>query len=581
MLFFTFSLHAQTNYRFKIIPIDSSNIFFEKISFTDTFSTKAEYVSYLYKLPEQLAAQGFISASVDSIHEDSSSAKAYLFLGQKYLWRNLYIPDSLWELLNDWGYQKTSFNNQPFDPKKVSAVYEKLLDYYAQNGHPFAKISLDSLQLNEGMVSAKLNVDKGFIYYIDSIRIMGNCKLSSYFLHRYLDIKEHELYNIDKLKTIDNRLRELPYVTQTKSWDITMTTGGAILNLYLAEKKSNQVDAIVGFLPANGDLGGKLLVTGEVHLNLKNAFSSGEALSVNWQQLQARSPRIDLSFQKPYLFHSPYGIDFAFDLYKRDSFFVNINAQMGVTYAISAHQSAKIYGLLTSSRLLNVDTAQIISTKQLPNQIDVSTANIGFQYMVNTTNYRFNPRRGNELNIYALAGNRKIHENTSITGIKDPDFNYSSLYDSLKLNSYQLKANVVAAHYFPVGKLSVFKTGINAGAFSAPGAFVNELFQIGGLKTLRGFDEESIYANNYGIGTLEYRILAGQNSFFSAFSDIGWAQYNSNNVKFSHSYIGLGIGMTFETKTGIFTLNWAIGKSDDTNFNFGQSKIHLGFVTVF
>ena len=41
--------------------------------------------------------------------------------------------------------------------------------------------------------------------------------------------------------------------------------------------------------------------------------------------------------------------------------------------------------------------------------------------------------------------------------------------------------------------------------------FKNELFRIGGLKTLRGFDEESITASFYNIATLEWRFLFEQN----------------------------------------------------------------------
>ena len=44
--------------------------------------------------------------------------------------------------------------------------------------------------------------------------------------------------------------------------------------------------------------------------------------------------------------------------------------------------------------------------------------------------------------------------------------------------------------------------------------FQNELFRIGGLKTLRGFDEESIFASVYSIFTLEYRFILEQNSYY-------------------------------------------------------------------
>src|SRR5207253_9449628 len=107
------------------------------------------------------------------------------------------------------------------------------------------------------------------------------------------------------------------------------------------------------------------------------------------------------------------------------------------------------------------------------------------------------------------------------------------------------------------------------------------LFQLGGYKLLRGFDEESIFASQYAVATLEYRYLLGRNSFLFCFTDAGWAKNTSQSSKYSNSYLGTGLGMAFETKAGIFNISYAVGKRDDTNFNMRQSKIHLGYVNYF
>jgi len=98
---------------------------------------------------------------------------------------------------------------------------------------------------------------------------------------------------------------------------------------------------------------------------------------------------------------------------------------------------------------------------------------------------------------------------------------------------------------------------------------------------LRGFDEESIYTNLFFIGTFEYRYLLAQNSWLFAFTDLGSAAYKSNSENYSHTYIGFGAGIAFETNTGIFNISWALGKRDDLDLNLRQSKIHIGFVSLF
>jgi hemolysin activation/secretion protein len=149
------------------------------------------------------------------------------------------------------------------------------------------------------------------------------------------------------------------------------------------------------------------------------------------------------------------------------------------------------------------------------------------------------------------------------------------------LKTYQFRFRGAVAKYFPIGKQGTFKTGINGGTLFSDNIYRNELFQIGGYKLLRGFDEESQYVSQYAVATLEYRYLIGLNSFFYGFLDGGWAKNSSTKSNYSHTYLGTGLGLALETKAGIFNLAWAIGKRDDLPFNLRQSKIHFGFINYF
>jgi hypothetical protein len=46
-------------------------------------------------------------------------------------------------------------------------------------------------------------------------------------------------------------------------------------------------------------------------------------------------------------------------------------------------------------------------------------------------------------------------------------------------------------------------------------------------------------------------------------------------------YAGVGVGLALETKSGLFSLAYAAGKNKDLPFNFRESKIHFGFVSLF
>ncbi|RYY64409.1 MAG: hypothetical protein EOO13_18525, partial [Chitinophagaceae bacterium] len=460
---------------------------------------------------------------------------------------------------------------------------QRLLNYYERNGYPFASVFLDSIQLDNDKMTATLKAEKGVLYHIDSIRLQGKVKLNPNFLQRYLDIRNGSVYNKGKLELVDKRILELPFLTPVQSSDLSMLGSGAILNVYADPKKSSQVNFLVGFLPASG-ASKKLQVTGDVNLDLKNLLGGAEEILVKWQQLQPKSPRLNLGFTKPYIFNSPFGVNFLFDLFKKDSNFLQINAQAGVQFNLSANQNGKLFLQWQNNSLLAgaVDTNAIKFNKTLPPNIDLSSVNTGFNYELAKTNYRFNPRSGNEINLTTTVGIKTIKQNGDIVGIKDPNFNYASLYDSIKPKSYQLRFKLNAAHYFPLQKRAALKAGIQGGYYASPNVFRNELFQIGGYKLLRGFNEESIYASQYAVATAEYRYLVDLNSYLFVFTDLGFVKNKYQSINANNQFIGAGLGMMFETKAGLLNISYAVGKRDDVKFNIRESsKLHFGYINYF
>lgn len=579
--------HSQQKYSLQYYFVDKDSSFKpEQFGLLHDFNNMNLCLDYVNKLPALLQSKGFISASVDSLFFDTVAASAWVYTGQVYQWINLATDSADKSLLSNAGWNPRNFRNKPLDFDKLQQGQEKIMNWLEDNGHPFGKVELDSISLDSGAVSARLKITRGPLYKVDSIRVYGKAKISKNFLQKYLGIENGSIYQKSKLSTINNRLLELPYLKQTQPWDITMLGTGSLLNLYLEPKKSSQVNALVGFLPNNSQTeGNKLLLTGEVNINLKNALGGGETIGVNWQQLQVKSPRLNLLFQQPYIFRSPFGFDFAFDLYKKDSTYLNLNVVLGLQYAVSTRQTGRLFFQSFHTNLLTVDTNYVKSNKALPPYADVSTTNLGLDYTLYATDYRYNPRKGNEWNVLGSVGLRNIKENSTILALTTDQagqhFPFASLYDTVKLKTYLIKLRLAGAHYFKLGKLSTFKTGLNGGLIQSEQIFNNEVYQIGGYRLLRGFDEESIYATQYLVGTLEYRYLIGLNSYLFVFSDLGWARNSAYASAEEHSYWGNGLGIAFETKAGIINLSYAVGKRNDASFNFRQSKIHIGFVSLF
>jgi outer membrane protein assembly factor BamA len=550
-----------------------------QIAFTNRLSCN----NYIQGLVTLLSSKGYPTSSVDSVFEKENSTIIHLFLGKQYQWVKL-IPDGIEKAaMDESGFREKDFKGKLLNIQQLLGLQQKMLDYFEKTGYPFAEIFLDSIRLDDEKMDALLRVKKGPLYHIDSIRFFGKVKISKKFLRHYLAIPNGSLYNKERLELVDKRMIELPYLQTVQPSDVTMLGTGSVLNLYLANKRSSQANFLIGFLPSASQ-SGKLQLTADVNLDLKNALSNGETILLKWQQLQPKSPRLNLGFTQPYIFNSAFGFDFAFDLFKKDSTFLQINALLGLQYLLSVNKSGKIFVQWQNSFLLGtgVDTNLVKATKKLPPNIDVTAVNVGLEYEWNKTDYKLNPRSGNELKFTGTVGIKNIKKNNEILNLKDPLFNYAGLYDSVKARSYQFRVKLAAAHFFPVGKQATVKAAFKGGLFISPGTFRNELFQIGGYKLLRGFNEESIYATQYAVLTAEYRYRLKLNSYMFGFIDGGWVKNKYQTVDLNNNFIGAGLGLAFETRFGLLNISYAAGKQNDVKLNLREaSKIHFGYVNYF
>jgi hemolysin activation/secretion protein len=569
---FTLSIH----YKDSIIGAEPPSI---KTSFAD-IQLLYEYVN---TLPKILSTKGYPVASIDSSWQIGDTLHINLYLGTKYNWVQLRTIGIEKNVLSKSGYNEKDFTDKPLNIAEVEIIKEKLLGIYANEGYPFALIYLDSVTIIENKISAALTVNKILLYKIDSIKNYGKLKLNKKFVQRYLGISNGSIFSYEKLKDVDRKLLELPFATPVSTSSLNLLGSGAILNINVNNKKSSEASAIFGFLP-DANSTGKFQLTGDVNLDLKNVFGAGEGLLLKYQSLQPKSPRLNLGYEKPYIFHSPFGLSFLFEFFKKDSSFIQLNAQAGLQLNLSKYQTGKIIIQWQNTNVLQggIDTNAIKQLKKLPDIIDVKSVNAGINYEYRNTNYRFNPIKGNEINLSILAGIKNIQQNNDVLSLKLPGFNFASLYDSIKLSSYQLKLKLSAIHFFQLSKSSTFKAALNTGIYSSPAIFRNEVFQIGGYKLLRGFDEESIYATQYAVLTAEYRFLTSLNSYIFGFVDAGNTKTTYQSIYSNNFFTSAGVGIVYETKAGLLNLSLALGKRNDVPFNIRQaSKIHFGYINYF
>lgn len=533
------------------------------------FKTEKAREEHLKTILFRLYDKGYLTASVEKLEVDSTLMTAHLTIGPDYKWAILKKGNVDDDALNSADYHRKVFTNTPFSYRKASALMQRILRYYENHGFPFASVKLDSISSEQNLITANLLVDKNMFVKIDSIVIIGDPKLASQYIYSYIGIKPGDYYKEAQVSRISNRIREIPFIAETKLPEVVFTEKYTKLVLYLERKGANQIDGVLGFLPDENT--GKIQITGQAHPVLRNALGRGEIIDIDWRKLQQNTQDLKVKFNYPFLFSTPIGIDLNLRLFRKDTTFNEVYKNASLQYLLERGNFFRVFIENKTSSLISASGLENIAT--LPAYADVSSTLYGIGFRSEKLDYRLNPRRGYRLIVSAAAGNKKIEKNPKVN---------ETVYNDLDLNAVQYSSELTMDFFIPILQRNVINLSNKAGFLHSSYMFQNELFRIGGLRTLRGFDEESIFASAYSISTLEYRYLLERNSYLFLFTDFGY--YENKSVSFTgdrfDTPFGFGTGISFETKAGIFSINYALGKQFNNPIYFRAAKIHFGIISV-
>lgn len=532
---------------------------------------------------KELQRLAFLEASLDSIKRSSTEIRLFLHLGNKYRWSYLdlsAIPAHLQDQINVRIEEKKLYSHE-----EIQALFERLLTKAENIGYPFMAIRLDSIGINEGNIRAKVAVNTNERISIERVRVEGDLKLSSRFLTHLIGVQEGDLFSRDKIIKARERLVSVPFIKANKDPSIDFLGNGATINLFLDKKNANRFDILLGLLPTNDNETQKFRLTGNVDIDMANQFGAGEQFHMNYENLSPGTQNLSLALNYPFIFGWTFGADLQFDLYKRDSSYIDLGYEAGIQYFLRQDNYLQFFIENQRTNILTVDTNRIKQTRSLDQFLDITQNLFGVGYHAEKLDYRFNPRRGASLTVKARAGTKKIKKNNTIIGLKDqsdPEFNYDDLYKDIDLNSFQYKFNTNLEFYVPLFKSSTLKLANTSGWIgSGQALYNNELYRIGGARLLRGFNEQSIFASMYSIFTAEYRLLFNQNSNIFVFTDAGVYNQHTNLTKSSDTPFGVGTGLNLETKVGVFAISYAIGREKNSPFSFRNGRIHFGMISQF
>ena len=455
---------------------------------------------------------------------------------------------------------------------------EKLLDLYVNNGFPFTTINPLVTSMTGDTLKVNLQIKKGITVKMGGIELDTPLVVSERYLERFLKISKGKIYNQDIINQLPKSIQKIPFLEEATPTNVYFIDGEAIVKLDLKKKKVNQFDMFLGVQPGTGTLQEKLTVTGQGILSLVNSFGNGESFQVEFQKLRPLSQELQIEASYPFLL-GQFGFKGTFGLEKLDTTYNSTVFTIGTFSALSNNAEIGVYWDYESSNILTPDTLKIIQNKNLPEALDSRYQGIALTFVFDKTDDFFMPRRGFYVQSNLSAGIRNIRTNNLISQINSQLINIDSLYQEAGAGKTpRVDVRLEFDYYIPISKKSTVLLAKKSGiVYNNRNLLTSELFQLGGVNTIRGFYERSFFSDKYAVLTAEYRYYFGYQSFVSLFNDNAWIANKDKQQLAS----GFGIGMQFSTKIGQFSLSYGQGISKDFPLNLSEGKIHFGYVSYF
>lgn len=536
----------------------------------ETPADSGSLIRTVHKAVNQLRGEGYLLANVDAIeYYAEGKLDIQIFVGPSYEWVLLSLAGLPEDLSNRLKNKPARFTRKRYNKAEIRQLLTEIITYSENHGYPFASIQLDSVRVDDTGISARLMYDPGPFITFDSLNIKGSLKIKTRFLGAYLKILPGKPFDQRLIDHIPEKLERLHYLKMNEMPVTRFQNEECSVHLLLNSDKSNQFDAVIGILP-NEKEGRNVLVTGKADIALHHLFRSGKSFEFHWDKTQVATQSVLISYLHPNLFASPIGLLADFYLYKQDTSFINRKARLGFDLLTPGTGTLSFFSKWESSRLIG--TLPTDSTTFPADLAEFNIKYVGIQFNNLFSSLQRPPSTHWNVDIQAAFGKKTILKNA---GFDD------SVYDGVDFETTQFTTEATVSGLFRIKDAYFLYSKIRGGLMVNKRLFLNDLYRLGGLNSIRGFNENFFYASRYLIGTLEFRMYFNSISSLFAFYDQSYIYYNLEDSQYNDTPFGIGLGMNIESGNGLFTLVYALGQTREQPLDFRFSKIHFGYITAF
>ncbi|MGJ8685034.1 MAG: BamA/TamA family outer membrane protein [Nonlabens sp.] len=516
----------------------------DSIKTNGPFSNFKELKSSKDSLVEQLQKTGYLNILTSPITKvNDSSYQVVINLGRKYKWIELIATpvnreiDSLIEITLSRKRKKNYIEVQNLNTK-----LEELQSYISNKGYPFLTINTKTILAEQDTINMLLQVKTNEIRYVDNIVVKGYDEFPQKFIESI--IKKKYVLNDKNIEKIKEKFKQMAFIEIVKEPEILFKKESTTLYVYAKKKSTNLVDGLIGF---NNTDASKLEINGSIDLRLINNLNNGEHLKLLYRGDHKDQTQLDLNVQLPYLFKSKIGTSAGINITRRDSTYQNSTLEGGLFYSFQPQTTGGINYINTSSTV-NDNTDSTASFK-------TTGVSLTLNHTLNSTDQLF---INDEYATIEIGSGVRTFNKTRVNQIKIKALLEKNIYFNHK-HSFHLE-----------GKLLLL---------NSKNLLFNELFQVGGINSIRGFNQNSIDTSFFTSINSEYRYRISRGIYLHSIVDYGiFEDFNSSKTE---NLYGLGVGTAILTQSGILRISIANGTFSRANFDFSSTVAHINLKIKF
>ena len=499
-------------------------------------------------LQNQLYTKGYMALKILSLERNDFEFTAHISVGAYYEAIAIFGRKDWLDLLT-YDIQKNA-SGQFFIVVPISNLEQtlnELSNLFSAQSYTFATLQLQNIiPMDDNQLRADLVVDKGIKRELQSIKILGYDKAPKSFIKHFLDIKTQTPFNLKDIQNQMALLDQLPFMQQKRPAEVLFTPDSTTVYMYLEKTQSNRFDGFLGF--GSNETTGDLQFDGYLDLNLINNLNFGESLKLYYKSDEIDQKTLDITADLPYLFGSPISAQLNLNIFKKDSTFTTTQQALKLNYPFNDKQQLGLGMRLVSSNALKP-----------ANNVQVEDYNSQFYEL----NYHYTKRQAKDL-LFPIQSKVEV---SLAFGQRQSE-----------QSSQQRHIRLLGQHIFLLNSKNSIFLKLHLEQLQSERYLLNELLRFGGIRSIRGYQENSLFATQLAVLCSEYRYRLSSGLFVHSVIDAGYFQ-DSQNDEFRLYGFGLGFGL--QTNGGLLRLTYANGKTQDTPFDLSNSKVHLSFTSTF